>query len=107
MRFHLDQHVAHAIAEGLRRRGVDVTTTADAGLLDAPDEAHVAFALREHRVIVTQDADFLRLDAADVEHAGIVYARQGSRSVGEMVRFLALMDQCLEEAEFYGRVDYL
>jgi hypothetical protein len=44
IRFHLDEHVASAIAEGLRRRGIDVTTTADAGLLDAPDEDHLAFA---------------------------------------------------------------
>ena len=32
MRFHLDEHVPHAIAEGLRRRGIDVTTTVEAGL---------------------------------------------------------------------------
>jgi predicted nuclease of predicted toxin-antitoxin system len=60
MRFHLDEHVAHAIAAGLRRRGIDVTTTVDAGLLSAPDEEHLAFAKRDARVIVTQDSDFLR-----------------------------------------------
>jgi hypothetical protein len=32
-------------AEGLRRRGVDVTTTTDAGLLGAGDPDHVAFAV--------------------------------------------------------------
>jgi hypothetical protein len=47
MRFHLDEHVAHAIAAGLRRRGIDVTTTTDAALLSAPDEDHIAFAKRE------------------------------------------------------------
>lgn len=95
MLFHLDEHVADAVAAGLRRRGIDVTTTVDAGLLDASDEAHVAFALREGRVVFTQDADFLRLDARGDAHAGIVYAAQGSRTIGEIVRFLALMHDCL------------
>jgi hypothetical protein len=31
LRFHLDEHVSPAVAEGLRRRGIDVTTTLDAG----------------------------------------------------------------------------
>jgi hypothetical protein len=52
MRFHLDEHVAHAIAAGLRRRGIDVTTTVDADLLSAPDEDHMDFSNREGRVIV-------------------------------------------------------
>jgi hypothetical protein len=39
LRFHLDEHVAGAIAAGLRRRGIDVTTAADAGLLGAEDVA--------------------------------------------------------------------
>ncbi len=61
LRFHLDEHIDTAIADGLRRRGIDVTTTAEAGLRGAGDEAHVAFALSEGRVLVTNDADFLRL----------------------------------------------
>jgi predicted nuclease of predicted toxin-antitoxin system len=68
MRFHLDEHVAHAIADGLRRRGIDVTTTADAALLSASDDEHMAFAKRDGRVIVTQDTDFLRNAANDTTH---------------------------------------
>jgi len=61
IRFHLDENRHHAIAEGLRRRGVDVTTTADAGLLSTSDEVQAAHCLAVGRVIVTQDRDFLRL----------------------------------------------
>lgn len=107
MRFHLDEHVAHAVATGLRRRGIDVTTTADADLLDAPDENHVVYALRENRVIFTQDRDFLRIAARGDEHAGIIYAAQGSRTIGEVVRFLALMHDCLAEDDMQGRIEYL
>ena len=59
--FHLDEHIDPAIADGLRRRGVDVTTTLGAGLRGAADEEHVAFARAQGRVIVTQDSDFLRI----------------------------------------------
>lgn len=33
IQFHLDEHMDKAIAIGLRRRGIDVTTTPEAGLL--------------------------------------------------------------------------
>ncbi len=33
IKFHLDENVSQAIASGLRRRGVDVTTTPEESLL--------------------------------------------------------------------------
>jgi uncharacterized protein with PIN domain len=107
MRFHLDEHVADAIAKGLRQRGIDVTTTAETKLLDAEDEVHLAFALGEGRVIVTQDADFLRLDNKEPSHAGIAYYPQGSRTIGEVIDHLTLMHGCMEESEIRGKVEYL
>jgi len=107
MRFHLDEHVADAIAEGLWRRGVDVTTTVQAHLLQAADEQHAAYALGENRVIFTQDVDFLRIAATGEPHAGIVFCSQKKRSIGEIVRLLTLMNECLEEDEMHGRVQYL
>ena len=59
IRFHLDEHVPYAIAEGLWRRGIDVTTTVDAGLRGATDDVHLAYALDRRRVIVTNNPDFL------------------------------------------------
>ena len=55
IRFHLDENVNHAIAHGLRLRGLDVTTATDAGLIGALDGQHVAFALANNRVVFTQD----------------------------------------------------
>jgi hypothetical protein len=49
IRFHLDENCDRAIAEGLRRRGVDVTTTPEAGLMEAADEAQAAYVLSERR----------------------------------------------------------
>ena len=73
IRFHLAESMPNAVAEGLRRRGIDVTTSSEAQLLAAKDEEQLAFATRETRVLVTRDQDFLRLNASGIKHAGIVY----------------------------------
>lgn len=61
IQLHLDEHVAAAVALGLRLRGIAVTTTAEEGLAAATDEQQLAFAAGQGRVLVTHDADFLRL----------------------------------------------
>jgi predicted nuclease of predicted toxin-antitoxin system len=99
--------VAHAIAEGLRRRGIDVTASGDVSLLEAPDEDHVAFALQDGRVVVTHDTDFLRLHALGTEHAGIVFVARGGRSIGDVVRHLTLMHDCLDDEDMRGRIEYM
>ena len=106
-RFHLDEHVAHAVDHGLRQRQIDVTTTTDAGLLSATDEDHLEFALRENRVVFTNDSDFLRLAADGRHHAGIVFCPPEASSIGEVVRYLALMHDCLTSDEVANRIEYL
>ena len=39
IRFHLDEHVDPDVARALRRYGIDVTTTVEAGLCTQSDEA--------------------------------------------------------------------
>ena len=43
IRFHLDENVKSAVARELRRRGIDVTTTIEAGLLAQSDESQLIF----------------------------------------------------------------
>ncbi|BAZ23046.1 hypothetical protein NIES4073_39340 [Kalymmatonema gypsitolerans NIES-4073] len=43
IRFHLDENVDPAIALGLRRYGIDVTITSEAGLRGQTDEAQLEF----------------------------------------------------------------
>jgi predicted nuclease of predicted toxin-antitoxin system len=107
IRFHLDEHVDHAIARGLRDRGVDVTTATDTRLLGALDEEHLEFARRESRVIVTHDADFLRLAHETQDIPGVAFCASGSRTVGQIIRHLCLMNGCLSQEEMVGRVEYL
>jgi predicted nuclease of predicted toxin-antitoxin system len=73
IRFHLDEYVDPAVAEGLRRRGVDVTTTRAADLMHASDDKQLEYALAEGRTLVTHDEDFLTMAKNGVLHAGIAY----------------------------------
>ena len=91
IRFHLDEHVDPAIAVGLNRRGIDVTTSADAGLLGAGDDVQIAFSTSQGRVLVTHDDGFLRVHHAGIAHAGIAYCHQQHRSIGQIIRSLELM----------------
>jgi hypothetical protein len=50
IRYDLDEHVDPAVAEGLRRRGIDATTTVGAGLTGATDEEQLGFATADRRV---------------------------------------------------------
>lgn len=107
IRFHLDEHVDPAIAARLRARGIDVTTTIEAGLESSSDEEHLRFAHEDGRVIFSQDRDFLQLHAAGVYHAGIAYCEQQARPIGEIIRYLALMHDCLTAEEAAGQVEFL
>ncbi len=106
IRFLLDENVPNAIARGLKNRGVEVLTASEAGLLSADDEVIAEFALEEGHVVFSQDADFLRIDSKGTDHAGIVYAKQGTRSIGEIIHFLELMSQCLVPEDMSGQVEY-
>lgn len=107
IRFHLYENVTNIIAEALRRRRIDVTTTPEQGLISASDEEQLAFCLSQSRVIFTQDTDFLRLHHQGVSHAGIVFCSQGSRSVGEIIRSLVLIWELLETEEMRQHLEFI
>jgi predicted nuclease of predicted toxin-antitoxin system len=97
-----------AIAIGLRRRGMDVTTTPEAGLLGEEDEVQLSFAAQQERVLVTCDIDFLRLHSQDVSHQGIVFVREDQRhQIGPVIRFLELLWNAENKEEMLNRVEYL
>jgi predicted nuclease of predicted toxin-antitoxin system len=106
LRFHLDENVDPAIAAGLRQRGVDATTSADALLLEATDEAHLLFALEQGRVIVTHDDDFLKLASRGAAHSGIAFCHAEAHSIGEIVRYLNLMAECLLPEDMAGKIEF-
>lgn len=107
IRFRLDENVDPAVAEGLRRRGVDVTTTTQANLLHASDIRQLEFARAEKRILVTHDEDFLRVAMAGTPHSGIAYCHLESRSVGQMIAALLLIRDCLTIDEMRNHVEFI
>ncbi|WP_036485909.1 DUF5615 family PIN-like protein [Myxosarcina sp. GI1] len=107
IKFHLDENVRNAIAEGLHRRGVDVTTTPEQSLIVISDEAQLKFALSQNRVVFTQDTDFLKMNQAGVTHCGIFYCSQSNKSIGEIIRGLILIWELLEPSDMFGKVEFI
>lgn len=107
LRFHLDENVDIAVAHSLRRRGLDVATSADRDLLSTDDATQLAHAAADGRVFVTHDSDFLHPRWKMTPHAGIAYCAMGTRSVGQLVRTLALMAEVLSAGEMANRLEFL
>ncbi len=107
IKFHLDENVRNAIAQGLRRRGIDVTTTPEQSLIGISDEAQLEFAISQNRVIFTQDTDFLRINQSNTNHLGIVFCSQGNKSIGEIIRGLVLIWELLEPVDMKGKVEFI
>ena len=107
IQFHLDENVAHAIAYGLRRHGIDVTVSSEVGLLSAPDEEQLAFARTQQRVIVTHDRDMLRLAHRGVPHAGIAYSDSEEAHLGKMIHALLLIWGVMEPDEMTNHIEFL
>jgi predicted nuclease of predicted toxin-antitoxin system len=107
IRYLLDEHVAHAVAAGLRRRGIEAATATDASLLGADDSEYIAYANATSRVIVTHDSDFLQHHQRGVQHAGIVYCEQSARSIGQIIGGLVLIHEALDAEDMAARVEFL
>lgn len=107
IRFHLDEHIDPAVADGLRRRQIDVTTTVDVRMLGAEDESHLVFASAQQRAVVTCDSDYLKHHDDGVDHCGIVYFHQQTRTIGEIISALELIWEVLEPEEMTNRVEFI
>ena len=104
-----DENVWAPVAEGLRRRGWDVTTVMEAETLGLSDRDHLKFATERNWLLLTFDDDFPKLaatDFADVDHAGILYVSQHGCDVGELVRRIDATLQRIESTDVSGEVVY-
>jgi len=81
----------------------------EAGLQDADDPDHLAFALRESRVLATHDAGFILRHDRGEPHAGICYAPQAKyqRLVTDLLKAVHLVYACLSEEDMKGHIEYL
>lgn len=102
MKVYLDEDLVPAVAQLLRRRGIDATSAQEAGNAQLDDRAQLAYATREGRAIVTANVvDFIELArdavAANTEHAGIILVPSSFRRD----EFQAIADAILEALKPY------
>jgi hypothetical protein len=110
VRFHLDENVNPAVADGLRSRGFDVTTTVGQHLLRASDDKQLRFSATGRRAFVSHDVTTLpSLHAAWLaarrEHAGIILAP--ARPVGILVRALTALAREVDGTELRSQLLWL
>ncbi|MBX3442723.1 MAG: DUF5615 family PIN-like protein [Planctomyces sp.] len=107
----MDVHVAFAVAQGLRMRGVNVAIAQEQAVDRLSDEELLQHATTTGRVLFTQDADFLKIaaewqaDQRDFE--GIVYCHPLHATFGRLIQDLELLATCFEPADIRNRVEHL
>lgn len=104
--------MAHALVQGLRARGVDVTTVIDEGMNERDDNAQLERAAQQRRVIYTFNVgDFCKLHrdylAAGKSHAGIIVVYRQRYSVGEQIRRLIELIGTKSTEEMRDRLSFL
>lgn len=107
IRYHLDEHVDKAIAVGLRRRGIDLTTTVEAGIRQASDSQQIAFATSQGRVFVTRERGIAKEVTAGTSHSGIVVTRVGRRYIGPTILALVRLLRTKTAEEMVDRIEFL
>lgn len=108
IRIYTNESVNVAIAEGLRRRGVNAISAKDVGNLGLTDEDQLKYALKEKLVIFTHDDDFLSLVIkSKLEHCGMIYVHQQRLSIGEYIRRIKFLVETRSLNEMMNRIQFL
>jgi len=111
VQLYMDVHVPQAITDQLRRRGVDVLTSAEDGTDQLPDDALLEHIRTSGRVLFTQDIRFRAMAEDWVRQGrpfcGLVFGRQMGGSIGQFVRDLELIAQASESGEWDNRVEFI
>jgi predicted nuclease of predicted toxin-antitoxin system len=111
IRIYTNESVDAAIADGLKRRGVDAFSARDTGSLGLTDEDQLIFAGKEKAAILTHDTDFLRIASRWMDegrtHHGIIYCHQKSYPIGECVRRLRVLTSVLTSEDMINHIEFL
>jgi predicted nuclease of predicted toxin-antitoxin system len=110
LRLYADECVDGRVLAGLRRRGIDIVSAQDEGLLSTPDQQHMQRASELGRVVVTADQDFLAI-VSDLRRRGgpfpgLFYIQHGT-PVGETVRNIADAAEILDPPDMENWVEWI
>jgi predicted nuclease of predicted toxin-antitoxin system len=108
---YLDEHVPHAVAQGLRLRGVDVITVQDDGRRGIADDLLLDRATELGRALFSQDEDLLaeakRRQIAGIPFSGVIYAHQLRVTIGTCVVDLHGMAATADPRDLANQVEFL
>jgi len=113
IRLYLDEDsMRHALVGSLRAHGVDVLTAFEAGMIEKPDEDHLAYATAQGRVLCTFNIrDFFRLHAEYLQeerhHTGIILVAQQRYPLGEQVRRILRLIAIKTAESMHGQAEFL
>ncbi|MEP7291418.1 MAG: DUF5615 family PIN-like protein [Chloroflexota bacterium] len=107
VRFYLDENIQIAVADQLRRRGIEVVTVRDLDRLGDDDLSHLQRSAQLGCVLCTHDADFVDLAAAGFQHTGIVFGQQHKHTIGDWVHFLELVHGVYDAEEMHNLIEYV
>ncbi len=113
IRLYVDEDASeHAVVQGLRARGVEVLTTAEANRLGSTDSEQLVFAAEQGRAIYTFNVgDFAQLHREYLEqglgHAGIIVIPDQRHSIGEKIQRLARFIGTVPAEDVVSRMEYL
>lgn len=111
LRIYTDENVDVRIAEGLRRRGVDVRSAHEQGQLGVTDEAQFAHAASLQAAIFTHDHRFVEIAVEKSlrvqTHYGVIFVAMHRLSLGECIKRLALCADVLSAEEMMNRAEFL
>ena len=111
VKLYMDVHVRRAVTQGLRRRGVDVTTAQEDENAHLADDLLLDRARALARAVFSQDDDMLREARRRQERgevfAGVIHAHQLRITTGQAIRDLELIAKVYEPTDLENRVEYL
>jgi len=111
IKIYTNESVDVAIAEGLRRRGVDAFSARDSDNLGLTDEEQLIYTGKEKATIFTHDTDFLQIAARWMvegrTHLGIIYCHQKTYPIGVCIRQLRILTAVLTSEDMINHIEFL
>ena len=96
-----------AVAEQLRKRGIDVITAQQTHPPGEDDEVLLKYAASVGRVICTYDKHFVDLAKTGIPHAGIAFFVHTHSEIGYVIKSLAAMAEHYTADMMENRFEYL
>ncbi len=106
-KFYSDENVPLAVSKALKKRGIDILTVKDSGMLHQEDRDQLSFAISEKRAVITHDSDFLKMATMEkINHYGILFFTKQVK-IGEAIEEIEKVYLAYSAEELNGIILFL